>query len=92
MPSLEKWFDDPDYNVQEDTPTPLVQTNEWVDMPEFVQEDKPPFAKIIFRFDNQEDLDAFSKLIGQKLTPKTKSAWYPELERGKNAAKRWMQE
>ena len=87
MPSLEKWFDDPDY-VQDDEPS----TNEWVDMPEFVQENKPPFAKIIFRFDNQEDLDAFSKLIGQKLTPKTKSAWYPELERGKNAAKRWIQE
>ena len=88
MPSLEQWFDDPDYNVQENEPI----TNEWVDMPEFVQENKPPFAKIIFRFDSQEDLDEFSKLIGQKLTPKTKSAWYPELERGKNAAKRWVQE
>ena len=88
MPSLEQWFDDPDY-VQADV---IPSTNEWVDMPEFVQENKPPFAKIIFRFDSQEDLDAFSKLIGQKLTPKTKSAWYPELERGKNAAKRWIQE
>lgn len=88
MPSLEQWFDDPDYNVQENEPI----TNEWVDMPEFVQENKPPFAKVIFRFDSQEDLDEFSKLIGQKLTPKTKSAWYPELERGKNAAKRWVQE
>ena len=88
MPSLEKWFDDAE-NVQEDiTPS----TDEWVDMPEFVQESKPPFAKIIFRFESQEDLDAFSKLIGQKLTPKTKSAWYPKLERGKNAAKRWIQE
>lgn len=87
MPSLEKWFDDPDY-VQDDKPV----TDEWVDMPEFVQENKPAFTKIIFRFDNQEDLDEFSKLIGQKLTPKTKSAWYPELKRGKNAAKRWIQE
>lgn len=88
MPSLEKWFDDTEETVQEETPS----TNEWVDMPEFVQESKPPFAKIIFRFESQEDLDNFSKLIGQKLTPKTKSAWYPELERGKNAAKRWIQE
>jgi hypothetical protein len=88
MPSLEKWFDDDPENYQDDIPS----TNEWVDMPEFVQESKPPFAKIIFRFDSQEDLDEFSKLIDQKLTPKTKSAWYPELERGKNAAKRWIQE
>jgi len=87
MSSLDDWLGDLDDN-QDDTSS----TEEWVEMPEFVQENKPPFAKIIFRFDNQEDLDAFSKLIGQKLTPKTKSAWYPELERGKNAAKRWIQE
>lgn len=87
MSSLDDWLGDLDDN-QDDTSS----TDEWVEMPEFVQENKPPFAKIIFRFDNQEDLDAFSKLIGQKLTPKTKSAWYPELERGKNAAKRWIQE
>jgi len=87
MSSLDDWLGELDDN-QDDTSS----TEEWVEMPEFVQENKPPFAKIIFRFDNQEDLDAFSKLIGQKLTPKTKSAWYPELERGKNAAKRWIQE
>lgn len=70
----------------------IDQSQEWVDMPEFVQENQKPFSKIIFRFATEEDLNAFSKLIGQKLTPKTKSAWYPELERGKNAAKRWIQE
>ncbi len=51
--------------------------SEWKDMPEFVQEKQEPYAKIIFRFENQEDLDEFSKLINQKLTKKTKSAWYP---------------
>ena len=50
---------------------------EWQDMPEFVQEKKECFAKIIFRFETNEDLQNFAKLIGQKLTVKTKSAWFP---------------
>lgn len=50
---------------------------EWKGMPEFVQEKKEPYAKIVFRFDSEEDLQEFAKLIGQKLTKKTKSAWYP---------------
>lgn len=50
-------------------------------MPEFIQEEKKPFSTINIRFRNQEDLDKFAKLIGQKLTPKTKSIWYPEMEK-----------
>jgi hypothetical protein len=66
--------------------------DEWKDMPEFVQDKQEPFAKIIVRFDSQEDLDEFSKLIGQKLTPKTKSIWHPQLVRGINSAKRYVDE
>jgi hypothetical protein len=51
--------------------------NEWKGMPEFVQEKKEPFSKIIIRFDTEDDLIDFSELIGQKLTPKTKSIWHP---------------
>ena len=51
--------------------------SEWQQMPEFVQEKQEPFAQIIFRFDTEDDLDAFAELIGQKLTGKTKSAWHP---------------
>tara|TARA_R110000803_G_scaffold148996_1_gene214421 strand:- start:620 stop:877 length:258 start_codon:yes stop_codon:yes gene_type:complete len=51
--------------------------NEWVGMPEFIQEKKEPFSKIIIRFDTEDDLKEFAKLIGQKLTPKTKSIWHP---------------
>lgn len=50
---------------------------EWDGMPEFVQEKKEPFSKIIIRFDTEEDLKEFAKLINQKLTPKTKSIWFP---------------
>lgn len=49
----------------------------WEGMPEFVQEKQKPYSQIIFRFDNEEDLQDFAKLIGQKLTKKTKSCWHP---------------
>ena len=52
-------------------------SEEWVGMPEFVQEKKEPFSKIIIRFESEADLDDFAAKIGQKLTPKTKSIWHP---------------
>lgn len=65
---------------------------EWVGMPEFVQEKQEPFAKIIFRFETQKDLDDFAKLIGQKLTPKTKSAWFPYKSHFRSVKKEWTLE
>lgn len=64
----------------------------WQDMPEFVQDKQEPYAQMIVRFRNQEDLDEFAQLIGQKLTRKTKSIWHPVLVRGINANKRWVDE
>lgn len=64
----------------------------WNDMPEFISEKVEPFSKIIVRFDTEEDLQEFAELIGQKLTPKTKSIWHPKLERGKNRNKVFVDE
>lgn len=64
--------------------------NEWDGMPEFVQPKKGEFAKVILRFRTEEDLNTFAELVGQKMTPKTKSMWYPELIRGENGGKRWV--
>ena len=58
-------------------PEPIDPEKEWVDMPEFIQEKKEPFSKIVIRFETEEDLKEFAELIGQKLTPKTKSIWHP---------------
>jgi hypothetical protein len=63
----------------------------WIGMPEFSQEKNPPFKKIYLNFRNQEDYDAFSKLINQNLSEKTKSIWYPKLERDENTLKRWIE-
>lgn len=64
--------------------------DEWKGMPEFIQEKQKEYAKIIVRFDNEEDLQEFANLIGQKLTNKTKSIWHPQLIRGQNSGKRYI--
>jgi len=56
----------------------LFEVNDdWVGMPEFIQDKKEPFKTIIIRFDSECDYNEFAELIGQKMTPKTKSIWYP---------------
>ena len=64
--------------------------DEWVGMPEFIQEKKEPFSKITVRFETEEDLNAFAKLIGQKLTPKTKSIWHPHKPHRSGLVRRWV--
>lgn len=66
---------------------------EWVGMPEFVQDKKEPFQKIIIRFESLKDLEEFAAKIGQKLTTKTKSIWYPYKPHKTGAYKRrWVDE
>ena len=55
-----------------------VAEDEWTGMPEFNQDDKTSFRKIIVHFETQSDVDEFSRLVGQNLTNKTKSIWHPE--------------
>lgn len=64
----------------------------WVGMPEFVQEDNPPYKKIIVSFRTKEDFDEFCKLIDQPMTEKTKSIWHPKLDREENSLLRWIEE
>ncbi len=59
------------FNMKEDW------RKEWVDMPEYIQNKQEPYSKIIIRFATEKDLQDFSKIIGQKLTNKTKSIWHP---------------
>ena len=50
-------------------------------MPEFEHEDLTAYKSLIVHFKAQEDVDAFSELVEQRLTEKTKAIWYPEQER-----------
>lgn len=66
---------------------------EWVNMPEFIQtKTEKPYAQITIRFSCKEDLDDFSKKINQKLTKKTKSIWHPQILRGLNSNKIYVDE
>jgi len=71
------------------SPPEIDIAEEWAaaNMPEFVQPAAPkPYATIIFRVATAEDLEKLAKATSQKLTAKTKSAWFPL--RGHQKAKR----
>ena len=82
---LESFFDDEDSVEDGVLGNDEAWQDEWVGMPEFNQEQNDCYQKINIRFDNQADVDEFAKLIGQKITPKTKSIWHPSLDRGINS-------
>lgn len=63
----------------------------WVGMPEFVQEHNLPYKKIFVSFRTKEDYEEFARLIDQNLSEKTKSIWYPKLDRDANSLKRWIE-
>lgn len=65
---------------------------EWLDMPEFEQEDKSPYRTLFIHFENDDDIEAFGKLIGQKITEKKKYYWYPERKKPDSSQKRYIDE
>ena len=85
--TLDSFFED---DVQE------AQTNDWekhwIGMPEFQNKENKYFHTLKIHFKNQEDYDAFAKLIEQNLTLKTKSTWYPEQDRLKPSDYAWVSE
>lgn len=66
--------------------------DEWTDMPEFDMVDQSPKRKIVVSFRNDEDVQKFAELIGQNITPKQKSLWYPFMPKRKYADKRYVDE
>lgn len=65
---------------------------EWQGMPEFTQDDLTAFKSLIVNFASFEDMEAFSRLIEQKVTDRTRSIWYPPAEIGHYADKRYEDE
>ena len=69
----------------------------WVGMPEFEQKDNPPFKTMYLHFRNKQDFDEFRTKYAmvddeQTITEKTKSMWYPHLDKDENSLKRWFEE
>lgn len=65
---------------------------EWKAMPEFVQEDLMPKRSLLVHFETDRDVEQFAALVGQTITPLTKSLWYPEAEIAHYADKRYATE
>lgn len=63
----------------------------WKGMPAFVQENLEPWKSIYVHFESRKDMDAFSRLIDQKITLDTRAVWYPESEVLRNTNKRYVE-
>lgn len=62
---------------------------EWEGMPEFDNKDLTAHRQLIISFNNDEDIKEFAKIIGQNITEKTKSLWFPKVENTKQFDKRY---
>jgi hypothetical protein len=73
---------------------PTDPNAEWQGMPEFEQDDRLGGSafQLVVHFRNLADKQAFSKLLGQALTDKTKYVWYPEELPADRLACRWTDE
>lgn len=74
-----------------DTDEMIKWKDEWQGMPEFDQEDQTSWKSIIVHFENEADMKKFGELIGQKLTYRTRSIWYPEAEISRYVDKLYIQ-
>lgn len=61
----------------------------WKGMPEFNQPGIIPVKSLIVNFETKDDMLKFSKMVGQEITAKTKSIWYPLAPIENSTDKRW---
>ena len=57
---------------------PKLWQEEWMDMPEFEQANLKPSKTLMIHFEDELDIQNFSKLINQTVNTTTKSIWYPK--------------
>jgi hypothetical protein len=65
---------------------------EWEGMPEFEQQNLLPEYSVRVNFASVEDLKRFAELIGQPLTTKTSSIWFPVQAKADLASKVYVDE
>jgi hypothetical protein len=53
----------------------------WQGMPAFENNNLTAFQRLVVHLADQEAVNKFSKLVGQKITPKTRFIWYPRLKK-----------
>lgn len=66
---------------------------DWDGMPDFNQPQAEAHKMIKIRFRNEEDYREFAELIGQRnMTHRTKSIWYPVLDKKAHSLMRYIDE
>lgn len=73
------------FNTEPDNPA-----DHWTGMPDFNQEDQNGFHRMVIHFETAQDLQDFARLVGQKITDKTKYMWFPEHHRDEVADKAYI--
>jgi len=59
---------------------PPAWTEHWGGMPEYNHQDLEPWKTVLVNFRNRAERDDFASLIGQTVTDKTRSIWYPKAD------------
>jgi len=59
--------------------------DEWEGMPEYTNENQRPFHAVRVNLANAADMHAFAAFIGQTITEKTVSVWFPARVKGEKA-------
>lgn len=60
--------------------SPTDRMREWVAMPEYSHSNQTGCRSLIMHFETEDDVKAFAEYMSQKITPLTKSMWYPKLK------------
>lgn len=62
---------------------------EWSDLPGFTQDDATAHRTLKVHFASDADVAEFARLVGQSITEKTRSLWFPYVAPEKFIDKRW---
>jgi hypothetical protein len=75
--------------IKKEAPKKFNHKEHWKGMPEFNQPDLKPVNQVLVNFQTAEDMHKFAKIMGQPITAKTRSIWYPYVESELALDKRW---
>lgn len=74
-------------------PVESVNPNkEWEGMPEFDQKEKGAEFSVLVNFKKKKNMEDFAELLGQTITEKTRSIWFPKAKIGRMMNKRYKDE
>jgi hypothetical protein len=94
-PSLAEFLDLNDSPENEDDAWQEIKyhrnfKDHWKGMPSFDSKNIEAVKQLIINFESMDEFLAFSEVVGTQLTPKTRSIWYPPIERSTTILNRWI--